>query len=456
MTLRHRFAILSFVYVASLCVNLLMSGWCILTYFESAFVDVQSSFVSQSQIEAIRLDARNVANASDTVGRKELAMRLRQVIASWPDAPGAHDALILTEARAFADELEQPSGGERVADGRLEHLLGRMSAAMTAERNRLVDGARATQQRVVKILVANAAVGVALCVVGLVLVNRWVLAPVGALRDATSQLARGNFDYRIGATHRDELGDLAREVDQMSATIVDIQARLIERERLAAIGELVSHVAHNVRNPLAGIRGLAESVSSSLPQNAPEVSYQRRIIESVDRLEHWMRELEQAVAPMNLSLQPVNVSTLIQNVRNVLHPLAERHKIRIQVDIPPNMPNVPIDAFHFEQALAALLCNAIQASPTGGTVAVAAYPPDEGGYWRLDVVDKGPGIAEEIRDKVFSPYFTTRRGGTGIGLTVASRVVQAHGGAIRLQSSLQTGSRFELVMPATMDGPHGT
>jgi signal transduction histidine kinase len=69
----------------------------------------------------------------------------------------------------------------------------------------------------------------------------------------------------------------------------------------------------------------------------------------------------------------------------------------------------------------------------------------------LEVVDKGAGIAEELRDKVFSPYFTTRRGGTGVGLTVASRVVQAHGGAIRLQSSPDQGSRFELIMPASIN-----
>jgi signal transduction histidine kinase len=227
-----------------------------------------------------------------------------------------------------------------------------------------------------------------------------------------------------------------------------MQGKLIVQERQAAAGELFQRVAHNIRNPLAGIRGLAEATSRS-DAPAEEISaYQQRIIRAVDRLEKWLRDVQQTVAPVNINPQPTDLHELIENVRHVLAPMADRIGVAIVVAIDPAARYVMVDAFHFEQALVALITNAVQASHSGQTVRVRVAPvQDAADEWCVSVEDDGVGISPELRSKVFLPHFTTRPDGNGIGLAMAARVVHTHGGRMALESAPGAGSRFDAFMP---------
>ncbi|MEZ6082431.1 MAG: HAMP domain-containing sensor histidine kinase [Phycisphaerae bacterium] len=464
MKLRQKFGVLALIYVLSLSANLVMSGWCIVVYFQSAFVDVQSSFVRQSEVERWRMQVQ-VAKAQlelpasdlDSIDLTGMLIPLRQ----HADAR-VNGAFALREDDAERDHWHElataiDAGNKTIPTDLLSNcdaILGKISALITTQRHDAVHHAATTQQRVVTILIANAIVGAALCIAGLILVRRWVLQPVAKLRIATKDIAAGHFDYRINPQSADELGALSNEVNQMSGTIVDMQAKLVEQERQAAAGEMFRRIAHNIRNPLAGIRGLAEATQNpeAHPQDVAE--YQGRIIKAIDRLEQWLRQLQHSVEPMNIAPQRTDLAELIENVCNVMTPTADRAGVQLAAVIDPESRFVVVDGFHFEQALVALITNAIQASRLGQTVRIrVASNGDRLGHWSICVDDEGAGIATELQSKVFLPNFTTRSEGNGLGLAMVAKVVHTHGGRIHCVSSPGMGSTFEAIMPGRIDTP---
>ncbi len=458
MKLRQKFGVLALIYVLSLSVNLIMSGWCIVVYFQSAFVDVQSSFIRQSEVERLRIQIQvaqaQLELAEESTGSKnaEAAIATLKQYATKRMEGSAALIEVDSETKYWRDlagainpnQSVEPQTTLSIADS----ILGKISAVITTKRQIAVHHAATTQQRVVTILIVNAVVGAILCIAGLILVRRWVLQPVAKLRVATKEIAEGHFDYRIKPQSADELGDLSNEVNQMSSTIVDMQARLVEQERQAAAGEMFRRIAHNIRNPLAGIRGLAEATRNPLAHTHDVAEYQGRIIKAIDRLEQWLRELQHSVEPMSISPQRTDLAELVENVCNVMTPTADRAKVQITASIEPESRFVVVDGFHFEQALVALITNAIQASSPGQTVRILVAVSDERSeQWSVCVEDEGTGIDKELHSKVFMPNFTTRTDGNGLGLSMVAKVVHTHGGRIHCNSEPGAGSRFEAVMP---------
>ncbi|GJM24256.1 MAG: hypothetical protein DHS20C16_06710 [Phycisphaerae bacterium] len=464
MKLRQKFGVLALIYVLSLSVNLVMSGWCIVVYFQSAFVDVQSSFIRQSEVERWRMQVQ-MAKAQlelptldpNSIDIASTIAPLRQHASTRIEGPSLIDN---TREREYWQELATAidTGKEKQPHEWLSNcdsILGKISALITTKRHDAMHHAATTQQRVVTILIANAIVGAILCIVGLILVRRWVLVPVAKLRVATKEIAGGHFDYRIKPQSADELGDLSNEVNQMSGTIVDMQAKLVEQERQAAAGEMFRRIAHNIRNPLAGIRGLAEATRNPQAHVEDVSEYQERIIKAIDRLEQWLRQLQHSVEPMSIAPQRTDLAELVENVCNVMTPTADRARVQLAAVIDPETRFVVVDGFHFEQALVALITNAIQASSPGQTVRIrVAQSVNHQEHWRISVEDEGSGIAEHLQSKVFLPNFTTRSDGNGIGLSMVAKVVQTHGGRIQCESSPGAGSRFEAIMPGRIETPN--
>lgn len=274
---------------------------------------------------------------------------------------------------------------------------------------------------------------------GLALVGRWVLRPVGELRAAASRIAQGDFDHRIPVMGGDELGRLSAEVNHMAEMVRSMQDERVERERLAAVGEMVRRLAHNLRNPLAGIRGLAEVTRIDLPADSDLRENQERIISAVDRFERWLKELLGATSPMAVHPEPTAIGPWLEGVVEAHRPMGDLKGVRIALDQSGGPREAVFDARHVEQALVALITNAIDASPPGGTVQIETFAPAGGGQWEVAVADQGPGVPPELTERIFKPYFTTKRDGNGIGLAVAQQVVKAHGGRIFVEPGLGPG-----------------
>lgn len=471
MELRRKFSIIALIYLASLVANLVLAAWCILVYFNSAFAAFDVELSREREVEELQGLVRRQAalldsgdSQTDVAGTYEelqerLNARLTHITdsldepdATWFDVLAAVQAKNKTALRRIQDLDRGDTLPMSQADSdvfvELDERLGRLRGRFNESRQAQVQRAASTQSNVITILIVGAVLGAMMCVIGLLSMHRWVVQPVGRLRDATRQIARGDFDYRLRVDSQDELGRLAAEVNHMCSTVQDMQRRMVEQERLAAAGEMFARLAHNIRNPLGSIRGLAEATVQQRADDAQTVECQRRIINTVDRFEKWLRDVQQSVSPMSLNLQTVRVAEPIESVATALGPLFDRRGVKLDVSIDPQVSWVSLDPAHFEQGLVALVTNAIQASAPGQVVRIRVQPAERSeGKWQITIEDQGPGIAPEIRDKVFLPCFTTKSDGHGQGLAMAGKVVKIHGGDLTFECLPQRGTRFIAVFP---------
>jgi signal transduction histidine kinase len=280
------------------------------------------------------------------------------------------------------------------------------------------------------------------------LIRRWVIRPVAGLRTAAARIAAGDFEHRVPIPTRapaDEMTALSTEVNHMASMVKRMQTERIEQERLAAIGELVRRLAHNLRNPLSGIRGLAELTRSDAAAFGPAADEARenqdRIIKAVDRFEGWLADLLRVTKPTRVEPAPTDVPRWLAGLVEAHRPSAQTRGITLELDTTAAPATAEFDARHLEHAVSALISNALEAATVSisghhtARVRVSSHAnhPTNGQCarsWEIRVEDTGPGIPPHIRESIFKPYFTTKKDGNGIGLASAQQVARAHGGEI--------------------------
>ncbi len=364
-------------------------------------------------------------------------------------------------ARAAADRwfsTMELSRGEAAGEMhfQLHELIERIESRVLAQASdTLVFGDAMMMTRLV-VLASAVMSALLLFALGVQLVRRWVNRPITNLRIAAGELARGKFEHRVPVESNDDLGLLSREVNDMAGLIGTMQAEAVERERLAATGEMVRRLAHNIRNPLAGIRGLAELTLKRLGAGAPGGDEQRQIVQAVDRFNSWLKDLLEVSSPLEVHPIPGPVKPWLRGIIESNLPLARMRSVDLRPEFDEAPDSAVFDPRHLEHAVVALVTNAIQASSAGGVVTVSASRAGTDSMWAITVRDQGPGIAPDVREKMFRPYFTTKRDGNGIGLAVAMQVVQRHQGLIEVKTSTDPqdhGTAFVVRLPIGAAGP---
>lgn len=290
-----------------------------------------------------------------------------------------------------------------------------------------------------------------LSVLSVILLRRWVQRPVAALRDAASHIARGDLTYRVPVAGRDELALLSGEVNHMAQMVHVMQEERIERERLAAIGGMVRRLVHNVRNPLAGIRGLAEVTRLDFAKGTEHRDNLDLIVSTADTFERWLNELLSVTNPATINPRETNVKEWLRGVVEVHRPMAQSKGVELRTDADSAPIAACFDPSHLDHALAALVSNAIEASASNTVVTVSCRQTSESD-WEVSVADQGPGVSKELAAKIFEPHFTTKRHGTGMGLAMAQQVARAHSGRIRVETASidgksPLGALFRLSLP---------
>lgn len=364
---------------------------------------------------------------------------------------GAADALDarLAEARRLADEWS--ARGDADAARRAGQAQREVHLLVEAIERRLVGDAPtalaygADLSRIHRTMTFSGIVAAALFVVLCVLLfRRWVIHPIRALRRAALSIGRGEFQHRIQARSDDELGVLSREVDRMAGLVEAMQADAVEKERLVATGEMVRRLAHNIRNPLAAIRGLAELSNRRAAGDEALRANQAQIIESIDRFNNWLSDLLSVTTPKGINPLRMPVRDWLAGVVDSHRPLAQMRGVELVFDF-HGPDTADFDPRHLEHAVVAILTNAIQASPQAAEVRVSTHVGD--GLWDIDVSDAGGGVPVELREKVFRPYYTTKRDGTGIGLAIAREVARGHGGDVTVHDAPGGGAVFRVRLP---------
>jgi signal transduction histidine kinase len=220
---------------------------------------------------------------------------------------------------------------------------------------------------------------------------------------------------------------------------------LVEAERLASIGKAVSEVAHDMKTPLMVIGGFATLVSQKLNPEDPNQKRLGVVMQETERLESMIRQMLDFGHPLELQTLKTSLNDLVIETTETAQPLSRNTAVDLRVDLEPSLPPLDLDSPRIKQVLLNLITNAVEASPAGKCVLIRTVLAPHGVM--LEVVDHGLGITEEHRQRVFDPFFSTKKGGTGLGLGIVKKIVEAHGGSVSFQSSPEKGATFRLRFP---------
>jgi len=276
--------------------------------------------------------------------------------------------------------------------------------------------------------------------------SRRILAPVKALTQAARRLGKGDFSQRVHIRDKGEVGELAQSFNSMAGDLE--RAEQLRRN-------MVADAAHELRTPLSNIRGYLEAIRDGVVK--PDVATISSLYEEVTLLSRLIDDLQELsladAGELNLICQKEDISKLIDEAVAALQPQAATKDLVLAVDLPEKLPLVNIDSHRIKQVLRNLLDNAVAHTAKGGTIAVTAR--QEGNCVEVTVSDTGEGIPAEDLPNIFERFYrvdksrTRATGGSGLGLTIAKRLVEAHGGRIEVQSELGKGSRFAFTLPVS-------
>ena len=221
------------------------------------------------------------------------------------------------------------------------------------------------------------------------------------------------------------------------------EAALRQQTALAQVGKMASIVAHEVRNPLAGIRGAMQVISRRFAPESAEHGIASEVITRIDTLNNIMQDLLQFGRPRQPVIALVPVDALVRDTIALLKEDPKLHGVAIDVDAA--QVTVPGDRELLKLVLSNLVINSAQAMNGQGRIRISAASED--GWHELRVLDSGPGIPPEVRERLFEPFFTTKHRGTGLGLATARRILEAHGGTIELECPPSGGTLAMLRLP---------
>jgi two-component system sensor histidine kinase HydH len=226
-----------------------------------------------------------------------------------------------------------------------------------------------------------------------------------------------------------------------------LEAEMARGERLATVGNLAAAVAHEIRNPLNAVSmGIQRLRAEFEPAERDEY---RRMVDLVQgevrRLNGIVEEFLSLARPIQLRPELVPVAALLDEIRELVEPQARQAGIELEPALPPSLPDIRADRDRIKQVLLNLVLNAIEAMPTGGRLTLGATASSAA--LTLMVTDTGSGIPPELLPRVFEPYVTTKTRGLGLGLAIARRIVEAHGGRIEAESQVGQGTSFRITLP---------
>jgi len=252
---------------------------------------------------------------------------------------------------------------------------------------------------------------------------------------------------------KDESGETIQAIQYIKDVTdrLKLQNQLREVEQMTGIGHMAANVAHEIRNPLIAVGGFARQLHEALEPSDGRREYTSIILEEVTRLEQILREqltLERHLQPV---LAPVEVNQILKDVRKLLSHGMLSSRIRLVGDLADGLPVTMGDANQLKQAFLNVIGNSVQSMPDGGRIDISTE--QSGQTIVVSVRDNGPGISKEVMSKMFVPFFTTRKAGSGLGMAVTRRIVENHGGNISVDSEMDRGTTVTITLPIVRSTP---
>lgn len=286
--------------------------------------------------------------------------------------------------------------------------------------------------------------------VGVMWIATRTLRPLRRLAERAREIARGDYTKRVDATTPDEIGALGREFNAMAAALDEREQRLIRSERLAAVGKIAAQITHEVRNPLSSIGLNAEMLEEETSGEAKKLA--RAIVKEVDRLTEITEEYLRFARLPRPKLEREDLGAIVSSLLTFLRQELDARGVTVEARLDGDLA-VAADEHQLRQALLNLLRNAVEAMSDGGRLTLAAAAVDARAV-ELTIADTGEGIAPEHLPKIFDPFFSTKEGGTGLGLALTQQIIVEHGGRIEVRSELGRGTTFVVRLVAAGPAVH--
>lgn len=404
--------------------------------------------------------------------QKRMVLRLREKLGEIREATGVRDIIIFRPDRTslldldpdrligtacelphfredFADRLAR---GEAVSTGSYRAPSGKLTVSafapvMDAEgRLYAVVGVDADTREVEVIeqmrrrLYLIAAAGVALAFLLALVLARTVIRPISDMARTAARIGSGDYEARVPLPSTAELRVLADSINSMADRV---------RHRDRRLKEMSASVAHEIRNPLNSIKLLIQLLEEELQDQgaaAPSKSLDT-LYHEIGKLNRFLTEFLTYSRPITLVRDEVAPADLAKAAADMVRAEAEESGVEIAVAAAPDLPDIRVDRDRVEQSLLNIVLNAVHACPEGGRVDMSVTSSENGEGVEFIVEDSGPGIAEEVKEKLFEPFFTTRDSGTGLGLSNAEKIVESHGGSIQAENRPTRGARFIVRLP---------
>jgi two-component system, NtrC family, nitrogen regulation sensor histidine kinase NtrY len=294
-----------------------------------------------------------------------------------------------------------------------------------------------------------------------ILLSGWaasrVTRPVEQLARAAREVAAGNWNTQVSASSADELEGLARAFNQMTRELLDQKERLVQAERVAAWRELARRLAHELKNPLFPLQLTVENLMRAQQQGTDQFDEIFRessstLLAEIANLKAITSRFSEFSKMPPPQFQPVQLNQVVEDSVRLFHwqlTAPGRPPIQCRLELAPSLEPIAADPELWHRALSNLILNAIDAMPHGGTLTLCTRQEGERTY--VAVSDTGSGLTPEERDRLFTPYFTTKQHGTGLGLAIVQSVVSDHGGRITVQSRSGEGTTFSIELPRNAD-----
>ncbi len=260
----------------------------------------------------------------------------------------------------------------------------------------------------------------------------------------------GNAAVPVNVTTTDIVGEEGQHIGfmfilQNLSELRQLEVKVRQREKLAAIGNLAAGIAHEVRNPLSSIRGYATYFGSLFAEGSENRKSAGIMAEEVDRVNRVISELLEFARPSDFKFIKTDIREIIEHTLSLITHEANFAGVKIIKQFNHDLPKLMIDPDRITQVILNILINAIQAMEHGGKLTVEAQ--QEKDMFALHISDTGKGISPEEQANMFNPYFTTKKTGTGLGLAIVHKIVEDHGGTVQVRSRQETGTRISIVLP---------
>ena len=270
-------------------------------------------------------------------------------------------------------------------------------------------------------------------------------------------------EFPVGFSINNHLDNLGESIGKIVifrdlTSIYKIQEEILRMDRLVSLGKLSSGIAHELRNPLAGIKTTAQALGEEMTEEDPRREYLQRITKEIDRLNELLKTFFSFAKPQKLNLTPCHVRDIINEIIPFLIKEIADKGIRFEEKNDPHLPRIRADKTQMHQVFLNLFLNAIQAMPDGGELKIgvssfvsAAGDGPKQNFIKAVVSDTGKGIPPHMISRIFDPFFTTKPKGIGLGLSIAYQIINKHGGTIKVESQWENGTSFVITLPESVE-----